>query len=183
VKRIAIFCGAYTGSNPKYAALAEQTARAIVARGYGVVFGGGRVGLMGAIADATLAAGGEAIGVIPRALEEREVAHLGLTELHVVETMHERKALMTSLCDAFIALPGGFGTLDELFEAITWRQLGYHDKPAGILNCDGYFDGLLAFLQRAVGDGFIRPADRARVMESDDPNELLDKLAAATQVP
>ena len=133
---------------------------------------------MGAVADAAVRAGGEAIGVIPRRLAEREVAHDGLTQLHVVETMHERKALMTELSDAFLTLPGGFGTLDELFEAITWRQLGFHDKPCGILDVDGYFDGLLAFVDRAVSDGFIRPADSARFLRGDATVTLLDELLA-----
>ena len=150
--------------------------------GIGVVYGGGRVGLMGALADAALAAGGEVIGVIPRRLADLEVAHHGLSELHVVETMHERKALMTLNADAFLTLPGGFGTLDELFEAVTWRQLGFHDKPCGLLDVEGYFDGLEQFVERALVEGFIKPADAARFIVRDDAADLIRLLLGGKPV-
>jgi len=135
---------------------------------------------MGALADAALGGGGEVIGVIPRILESREVAHSSLTKLHVVESMHERKALMTEHADAFLALPGGYGTLDELFEAITWRQLGYHDKPSGILDVEGYFEGLLAYINRATGDGFVHDAERATLVIGTDPAAIIDVLLPAS---
>jgi len=144
----------------------------------GVVFGGGKVGLMGVLADAALAAGGEAIGVIPEALVAREIGHSGLTKLHVVRSMHERKTLMADLADAFIALPGGYGTFEEFFEAVTWTHLGIHQKPCGLLNVDGYYDALLALLSRAVADGFIREANRALVLDTPDVPTLLQKLEA-----
>ena len=150
VRRICVFCGAAAGNDPRYAAAAAELGRALAARSIEVVTGGGKVGLMGVVADATLAAGGRVIGIIPRFLEEREVAHRGLTELHVVESLHERKALMHELSDGFIALPGGFGTLDELMESITWAQLGLHAKPIGIVNVAGYFDELLSFVEGAA---------------------------------
>ena len=178
MSRICVFCGSSEGNRPVYRERASEVGRALAERSIGVVYGGGNTGLMGALADAALVAGGEVIGVIPRRLAEREVAHAGLTQLHVVETMHERKALMTELSDAFLTLPGGFGTLDELFEAITWRQLGFHDKRCGILDIDGYFDGLLAFVDRAVSDGFIHPADGARFLRGDATGALLDELLA-----
>ncbi len=146
--------------------------------GLGIVFGGGRVGLMGAVADAALAEGGEVIGVIPSALKRREVAHQGLTDLHVVQTMHERKAMMAELCDAFVALPGGFGTLDELMEAVTWSQLGIHSKPVGLLDVGGYWQPLRALVEHAVGQGFIARASSDLLVWSGDPDVLLDGLAA-----
>jgi uncharacterized protein (TIGR00730 family) len=182
MSRICVFCGSSEGNRPVYRERASEVGRALAERNIGVVYGGGNTGLMGALADAALVAGGEVIGVIPRRLAEREVAHAGLTQLHVVETMHERKALMTELSDAFLTLPGGFGTLDELFEAITWRQLGFHDKRCGILDIDGYFDGLLAFVDRAVSDGFIHPADGARFLRGDATGALLDELLAPGSV-
>ena len=182
MSRICVFCGSSEGNRPVYRERASEVGRALAERSIGVVYGGGNTGLMGALADAALVAGGEVIGVIPRRLAEREVAHAGLTQLHVVETMHERKALMTELSDAFLTLPGGFGTLDELFEAITWRQLGFHDKRCGILDIDGYFDGLLAFVDRAVSDGFIHPADGARFLRGDATGALLDELLAPGSV-
>ena len=160
MRRICVFCGAAAGNDPRYAAAAGELGRALAARSIELVTGGGKVGLMGVVADATLAAGGRVIGVIPRFLEEREVAHRGLTELHVVESLHERKALMHELSDGFIVLPGGFGTLDELMESITWAQLGLHAKPIGIVNVAGYFDELLAFVEGAAGTGFIPAAHR-----------------------
>jgi len=182
MSRVCVFCGSSDGNRPVYRERASEVGRTLAQRGIGLVYGGGNAGLMGALADAALAAGGEVIGVIPRRLADREVAHAGLTQLHVVETMHERKALMTELSAAFLTLPGGFGTLDELFEAITWRQLGFHDKPCGILDVDGYFDGLLAFVDRAVDDGFIRPADGARFLRGEDTGALLDELLAPHQI-
>jgi uncharacterized protein (TIGR00730 family) len=175
MKRVAVFCGANVGAQPLYAETARLVARLLVERGLGVVFGGGRIGLMGALADAALEAGGEVIGVIPQALVDREQAHGGLTELNVVSTMHERKALMTQRSEAFLALPGGFGTMDELFEAITWRQLGYHDKPAAVLNVAGFYDGLEAYFERAAADGFISSL-RTRVLIGSEPAALLDRL-------
>ncbi len=173
---VCVFCGSSEGNRPLYRAIAAAVARTLVARGVRIVYGGGRVGCMGALADAALAAGGEVIGIIPRALEEREVAHRGLTTLHVVETMHERKALMAANADAFLTLAGGFGTLEELFEAVTWRQLGYHDKPSAILNSDGYFDGLIAFCDTARAEGFVRAADRAALIVGDSADALIDTL-------
>ncbi|MDQ2908555.1 MAG: TIGR00730 family Rossman fold protein [Candidatus Eremiobacteraeota bacterium] len=176
--RICVFCGSNDGNRPLYRRTAAHVARLLVARGIGIVYGGGRVGCMGTLADAALAQGGEVIGIIPRALEEREVAHHGLTELHVVETMHERKALMAASASAFLTLAGGFGTLEEMFEAITWRQLGYHDKPSAVLNTDGYFDGLLAFCDTARDEGFVKPQDRAVLIAGREPAEVLDILIA-----
>ena len=160
MKYICVFCGSQTGADPIYARSAVELARVIVAKDMGVVYGGGSIGLMGVLADAVLAQNGSIIGVIPRALADREVAHSGLTQLHLVTSMHERKAMMSDLSDAFIALPGGYGTLDELCEAITWFQLGIHDKPVGLLNVDGYFDGLLGMFDHAVAQGFISPDNR-----------------------
>ena len=180
VSRLCVFCGSSPGLRPAYFESARTVGRLLAERRIGLVFGGGRVGLMGALADAALEAGGEAIGVIPRILEVREVAHLGLTKLHVVETMHERKALMTEYADAFLALPGGYGTLDELFEAITWRQLGYHDKPSGLLDVEGYYETLVAFLKRASGDEFVHDAERATLAVDTDPTRLIDALLPRT---
>ena len=176
LKRICVFCGSSVGARPNYAEAAGELGRTLAGRGLGVVFGGGKVGLMGVLADAALAAGGEAIGVIPEALVAREIAHNGLTKLHVVRSMHERKTLMADLADAFIALPGGFGTFEEFFEAVTWTQLGIHRKPCGLLNMDGYYDALLALLDRAVSDGFIRGVNRSLVLDAPDVPMLLAKL-------
>lgn len=170
---VCIFCGSRTGADGRFAGAAREVARELVARGFGIVFGGGRIGLMGILADAALAQGGSVIGVIPRALQEREVAHTGLTRLHVVETMHERKALMAQLSDAFIALPGGYGTLDELCEIVTWSQLGIHDKPIGLLNTGGYYDMLLSLFDRAVAEGFVSAANRALISEGSHISDLL----------
>jgi uncharacterized protein (TIGR00730 family) len=178
MRRICIFTGSNPGSEPAYADAAGELATLLAQRGIGIVYGGGKVGLMGVTADAALAAGGEVIGVMPRALIDRENGHRGLTELRVVDSMHERKALMVELSDAFVALPGGIGTLDELFEAYTWSQLGIHDKPVGVLNVAGYYDRLIAFLDDAVGAGFLRPQHRATLAVAADPVELLDALAA-----
>jgi uncharacterized protein (TIGR00730 family) len=179
MQRICVFCGSSTGIQPTYRDAAQALGRALVARGLGLVTGGGHIGLMGVITDVVLAAVGEAVGVIPRALVERELAHAGMTRLHVVGTMHERKARMADLADGFIALPGGFGTADELFEILTWAQLGLHAKPIGLLNVAGYFDSLLAWLDRSVADGFLRPADRKLLLASTEPGALLDLLSTA----
>ena len=173
-----MFCGSSPGHDPAYSASAENLGRVLAARRIGVVFGGGRVGLMGKLADAALAAGGEVIGVIPQALLEREVGHRGLTRLHVVDSMHARKALMSELSDGFIALPGGVGTLEELFEVWTWAQLGIHQKPCGLLDADGFFAPLVGFLDGLVEKGFIHPQYRAILAVASTPQELLDRFAA-----
>jgi uncharacterized protein (TIGR00730 family) len=173
---VCVYAGSTAGARPQYADTARVFARVLCARGRGIVFGGGRIGLMGALADEALARGGEVIGVIPQHLTEREVAHQSLTALHVVATMHERKALMAELADTFVALPGGIGTLEELVEMLTWAQLGLHAKPIGIVNVDGYFDGLLAFLQHAVGEGFLSSASHELLVVESDPEALLDEL-------
>jgi len=178
LKRICVFCGSSVGSRPAYAAAARELGNSLAKRGVGIVFGGGKVGLMGVLADAALAAGGEAIGVIPDALVAREIAHNGLTKLHVVRSMHERKTLMADLADAFIALPGGHGTFEEFFEAVTWTQLGIHNKPCGLLNVKGYYDALLAQLDRAVADGFIQEKNRRLLLDAPDVPTLLQKLQA-----
>jgi uncharacterized protein (TIGR00730 family) len=178
LKRICVFCGSSVGSHPAYAAAARELGRTLAERAIGVVFGGGKVGLMGVLADAALAAGGEVIGVIPEALVAHEIAHDGLTELRVVRSMHERKTLMADLADGFIALPGGYGTFEEFFEAVTWTQLGIHKKPCGLLNVDGYYDALLRLLDRAVADGFVREANRSLVLDAPDLPTLLEKLEA-----
>lgn len=154
---LCVYCGSRPGNQPEFAAIAEQVGTWIGQHGGQLVYGGGRNGLMGIVADATLAAGGRVIGVIPRALVEKEWAHNGCTELHIVETMHDRKRIMAEHADAFLALPGGIGTLEEFFEVWTWRQLGYHDKPIGLLNLNGYYDSLLTFLNTSVKDGFMNP--------------------------
>jgi len=176
LKRICVFAGSRDGSDPAYTEAAARLAEAIVAAGLGVVYGGGRVGLMGAVADAALAEGGEVIGVIPSALQRREIAHRGLTELHVVDSMHERKAMMAQLSDAFAALPGGFGTMDELVEAVTWSQLGIHSKPVGLLDVAGYWQPLRRLVDNAVDQGFVAPAGRDLLIWSDDAAELLTAL-------
>lgn len=164
------------GNNPAHRQIAEETAELIVKRGITLVYGGGNVGLMGVIADAAMAKGGNVIGVIPTFLHRKEVAHQGLTQIHYVETMHERKALMADLSDAFLALPGGYGTLDEFCEILTWGQLGLHNKPMGILNAYGYFDSLLTFFDDAVASGFISESLRATVLEASTPEHILDQL-------
>ncbi|HVZ23073.1 MAG TPA: TIGR00730 family Rossman fold protein [Vicinamibacterales bacterium] len=179
--RICVFCGSSTGTHPDYRAAAERLGAELARRGIGLVFGGGKVGLMGVVADAVLAGGGEVVGVIPESLALREVAHDGLTDLRIVGSMHERKALMAELADAFLALPGGFGTFEEFCEAITWTQLGLHRKRCGLLNVRGFYDPLLALFDRAVADGFLRPQNRGIVLSSDDPPTLLDRLAEPFQ--
>jgi hypothetical protein len=178
MQRLCVFCGSSPGHDPAYAAAAENLGRVLAARRIGVVFGGGRVGLMGKLADAALAAGGEVIGVIPQALLEREVGHRGLTRLHVVDSMHARKALMSELSDGFIALPGGVGTLEELFEVWTWAQLGIHQKPCGLLDADGFFAPLVGFLDGLVEKGFLHPKYRAILAVASTPQELLECFAA-----
>jgi len=175
--RVCVYAGSNPGSNPAYAEASVALGNELAARGIGLVYGGGKVGLMGVIADAVLAAGGEAIGVMPQALIDREIGHTGLTELKVVDSMHERKAQMAELADAFIALPGGIGTLEELIEIYTWSQLGIHDKACGVLNVRGYYDGLAIFLDHAVSEGFLRAQHRAVLSISADPAALLDALA------
>ena len=172
--RICVFCGSSSGSQPEYRACAVELATELTRRRIGLVYGGGNVGLMGAIADAILKAGGEAIGVIPEHLMTREIGHKQLTKLHIVHSMHERKALMADLSDAFIALPGGFGTLEEFFEVLTWSQLGLHTKPCGIVNVLGYYTPLLKMLDHAVDQRFLKPQNRALVLARDTPAELLE---------
>jgi uncharacterized protein (TIGR00730 family) len=178
MQRLCIFCGSSIGNQPVYADAARRFGEALAARRLGLVFGGGHIGMMGALADAALRAGGEVIGVIPQALVDRELAHRGLTQLHVVGTMHQRKALMADLADGFAALPGGFGTADELFEILTWAQLGLHPKPIGLLNVAGFFDPLLAWIEHTVRAAFLRPEHRGLLVEASDPEELLDQLLA-----
>jgi uncharacterized protein (TIGR00730 family) len=178
MKRICVFCGSNTGARPDYADAARDMAATLARRNIGLVYGGGRVGLMGILADEMLRLGGEVTGVIPRMLSEREVGHVGLSELHVVETMHERKALMADLSDGFIALPGGIGTLEEIFEIWTWAQLGSHRKPCGFLDVGGFYAPLFEFLDRAVEERFLAPRFRAIAIVDDDPERLLDRFAA-----
>ncbi len=173
---ICVYCGSSFGANGLYLDATMSLARTLAARGIRVVYGGASVGLMGALADTTIEAGGEVVGVIPQALVDREIAHPGLTELHVVNSMHERKALMAELSEAFVALPGGIGTLEELIEVYTWSRLRLHDKPLGVLNVAGYYDGLAAFLDHAVAQGFLPGAQRARLLTAAEPNALLDGL-------
>jgi len=182
LRRVCVFCGSSAGSSPLYRRETERLAAALNRRGIDLVFGGGCVGLMGILADAVLSGGGHVIGVIPDALVAREVAHVGLPDLRVVPSMHERKAVMASLADAFIALPGGFGTFEELLEALTWTQLGLHAKRCGVLNVNGFYDPLLTQLERAVGDGFLKPVNRDLLASADDPDQLLDALSAPLEV-
>lgn len=182
LKRICVFCGSNTGARPAYALAARELASLMARQRTGLVYGGGNVGLMGILADAMLEAGGEVIGVIPASLVAREVAHSGLTQLRVVQTMHERKALMNELSDAFIAMPGGFGTLDEFFEILTWSQLGIHGKPSGLLNVAGYYDDLLVMLDHAVSEKLLRPEHRALILADTDAGRLLQRLAAFSPV-
>jgi uncharacterized protein (TIGR00730 family) len=185
IRRLAVYCGSASGSLPVFAEATRATAAAMVERGVDLVYGGGRLGLMGLIADSVLAGGGRVFGVIPTALVDLEVAHTGLTELHTVETMHERKAKMTDLADAFLALPGGIGTLDELFEAWSWNALGYHKKPFCLLNVEGYWDGLIEFIDHATQSEFMSAERRKQLLVAGTPGQALDLLdeaaAAATQ--
>ena len=178
MNRLAGYCGSATPADPRYMALAADVGRELARRCIGIVYGGGRLGLMGALADAALAEGGEVIGVIPREMVSREVAHHGCSTLEVVSSMHERKARFTELCDGFVTLPGGVGTMDELWEAVSWAQLGYHAKPVGLLNALGYFDGLLAFTQHMVETGFIRPAHAGIIIAEPELDLLLQRMQA-----
>jgi uncharacterized protein (TIGR00730 family) len=177
VRAVCVFCGSNAGARPAYAEAAAEVGRAIAARGLDLVYGGAAVGLMGTLADAALAAGGKVIGVIPKALVEREIAHAGLTELREVKSMHERKAIMADSSDAFLALPGGAGTLEEVFEAWTWAQLGHHQKPVGLFNVAGFFDGLVTFLNHQCSERFIRQEHRDMLIVESDPNRLLDRFS------
>ena len=185
LRNVCVYCGSSAGRDPAYAEAARALGRALVARGLGLVYGGASVGVMGAVADAVLDLGGRAVGVIPEALVRKEIAHGGLTELVVTSSMHERKTRMAELSDAFVALPGGIGTLEEIFEVWTWGQLGLHAKPFGFLNVAGYWDGLVSFLDHAVRERFVREPHRAMLVVSEDPEELLDRFAAwrAPEVP
>ena len=173
---VCVYCGSSFGAKPAYAEATRQLAIALAERKLRIVYGGASAGLMGLLADTALEHGGEVVGVIPRVLVDREIAHRGLTELHVVDSMHERKARMAELSDGFIALPGGIGTLEELIEVYTWSYLGIHDKPLGLVNTDGYYDGLTAFLDHSVTEGFLRPQTRASLLVAPDPATLLDEL-------
>lgn len=177
LERVCVFCGSSPGRRPEYRAAARAVGRTLAERGVGLVYGGGAVGLMGVAADAALEAGGEVVGVIPKALFEREVGHTGV-DLRVVDTMHTRKALMAELSDGFVALPGGIGTLEELFETWTWAQLGTHEKPCGVLDVEGFFGPLIGFLDRVVEERFLRSEHRAMLLVDDDVDRLLDALAA-----
>jgi uncharacterized protein (TIGR00730 family) len=183
VKRVCVYSGSNAGTRSEYADAAEQLARALVARGLDVVYGGADVGLMKVVADTTMAAGGRVIGIMPESLVAREIGHRDITELHVVASMHERKALMEELSDGFVALPGGFGTIEEIVEIATWSQLGMHAKPFGLLNVAAFYDGLVAFFDHAVTEGFLRPQHRAMLHVSDDPEALLEAFAEWTPPP
>jgi uncharacterized protein (TIGR00730 family) len=178
LRRVCVFCGSKSGARPEYAEAARAMGAALVGAGIDLVYGGGRVGLMGVVADAVLAAGGRVIGVIPDHMSDREVAHYGVTDLRVVGTMHERKALMYELSDGFVALPGGLGTLEELFEITTWSQLGLHAKPTGLLDVDGFFTPLVRFLDQLVTEGFVAPRHRSLLRVAAQPGPLLAELAA-----
>jgi uncharacterized protein (TIGR00730 family) len=177
LRRVCVYCGSCEGARPAYRSAAEDLARRLAREGIGLVYGGASVGLMGAVADAALAEGGEVIGVMPRSLVDREIAHPGV-DVRVVATMHERKALMADLSDAFVALPGGSGTLDELFESFTWGQLGMHSKPCALLDVDGYWSGLTSFLDHATAEGFLREGHRRMLLHARDPEDLLAAFAA-----
>ncbi len=176
---LCVYCGSRHGTRASYAAAARTLGRAVGERGWQLVYGGGGVGLMGEVADAALAAGARVIGVIPESLKRREVGHSGLHELHVVPTMHLRKQMMAERASAFVALPGGIGTLEELYEVWTWRQLGYHDQPLGLLNVEGYYDDLLRFMDRTVAEGFLQARQRAHLIVGAEPRALLDALDSA----
>jgi len=175
--RICVYLGSSAGANPVYREAAEQFGTLLAKRGIGLVYGGGTVGLMGVVADAACAAGGEVIGVIPEALRAREHDHTGITELHVVQTMHQRKALMAKLADGFVTLPGGIGTFEEMFEAWCWSQLGYHEKPVGLLDVNGFYSGLRQFIDSVVDEGFLQPRHRAMLIVERDPETMIDRIA------
>ncbi|MFD1409950.1 TIGR00730 family Rossman fold protein [Kroppenstedtia eburnea] len=176
MKNICVFCGSSPGSNPIYMEGAKQLGISLAEAGLTLVYGGARVGLMGAVADSILAHGGKVIGVIPKSLVDREIAHTGLTDLHIVGSMHERKALMSELADGFIALPGGSGTLEEFFEVFTWAQLGHHQKPCGLLNLNGYYTPLLQFIDHTIGEGFMKEDYRAMILSDSEPKPLLQRF-------
>ena len=178
MKRLAVYCGSATPSDPRYMELAREVGRTLAGEGIGIVYGGGKLGLMGAVAGSALMAGGEVIGVIPERLVNDEVANYDCTDLHIVGTMHDRKAVFTQLSDGFLTLPGGVGTMDELWEAVSWAQLGYHAKPVGLLNAFGYFDHLLAFNRHMVDVGFVRPAHQGLIMAERELDLLLERMAA-----
>ena len=178
MNRLAVYCGSASPSDPRYINVARDVGGALAARGIGVVYGGGRLGLMGAVADAALKAGGEVIGIIPKALVGLEVAHKGLTQLHVVDTMHQRKQAFTDLSDGFLTLPGGTGTMDELWEALSWAQLGYHSKPVGLLNVAGYYDGIVAYWEMMQDVGFLRPQHRDLLISGNNLIDLLAEMSA-----
>lgn len=178
MKSVCVYCGSNEGRLPVYAEAARGLGRALVERGLDLVYGGASVGIMGVIADTVLGLGGRVTGVMPESIVRKEIAHRGLTELHVTSSMHERKMKMAELSDAFVALPGGIGTLEEIFEVWTWAQLGLHAKPCGFLNVAGYYDGLVAFLDHAVAERFVKEANRAMLVVGDDPSDLLDRFAA-----
>jgi hypothetical protein len=178
MKRVCVFAGSNLGARDEYSAVAQELGRALAQRELGLIYGGARVGLMGVVADAVLEASGHVTGIIPEALVSKEVAHAGLSDLRVVRSMHERKAMMADLADGFIALPGGWGTLEEFFEVLTWAQLGLHQKPCGLLNVEGYFDRLLSFMGHAIDEGFLRREYGAMVPVSSSPSALLDLMAA-----
>ena len=180
LRRVCVFCGSSHGDNPAYTSAARTLGALLATRKLTLVYGGGHVGLMGEVADAALTAGGEVIGVIPRRLQEWEVGHKALTALHVVETMHERKAMMADLACAFVALPGGSGTLEEIFEAWTWTQLGYHDKQIALLNTDGFYNSLIGFMDQVTGAGFLKPHQRRLLTVADTPETLLDRIDRRT---
>lgn len=177
-RRVAVYCGSSTGRDPAYLDAARSFGAYLAGRGIGVVYGGGRVGLMGAVADGALSRSGEVIGIIPEKLKALELGHDGITELRVVDSMHERKLAMAQLSDGFVALPGGFGTFEEIFEVTTWTQLNYHHKPVGLLNVGGYYDRLIAFLDHAAEEGFIRGLHRGLMVANSDPDRLLDTMAS-----
>lgn len=176
LRRVCVFCGSSRGIRPEYAEAARNVGEELLSRGLELVYGGGNIGLMNVVADAVMQGGGRVIGVLPRGLESREVAHRGLTELRVVSSMHERKATMASLSDAFITLPGGIGTFEETLEVMTWSQLGIHQKPCGLLNVQGFYDGLLAFLEHSVAEGFMQRENKDRLLVAQEAGALLDQL-------
>lgn len=178
MRSVCVFCGSSAGANPAYRQVAREMGAALVRRGLGLIYGGGSLGLMGMVADAVLEAGGEAIGVIPGMLDRKEVAHGGLTRMHVVGSMHQRKAKMAELADAFVAMPGGMGTLEELAEVLTWGQLGIHRKPCGLLNVDGYYQPLISFFDHMVTEGLLQSRHRAMILVDEQPEALLDRLAS-----
>ncbi len=176
MKRICVFCGSTKGNHPAFEQITRELGKLLVKRGIGLVYGGGNIGLMGVIAETVLKEGGEVIGIIPEALAEKELAFRELADLRIVQTMHERKALMEQLSDGFIALPGGYGTLEEICEMVTWAQLGIHHKPCGLLNLEGFYNSLLAFMDHQVQQGFVTPNNRKLISEADDPESLLDHM-------